>query len=122
VPSRGNPKDDVELSNLMSQATQPFFNRLGIRKSLLPRFSLLAATSVVIYTTGRAAQRAPPLPLAHIGSTVSRDWLIARSIDSTVGNAPVPRAADGAAGAPASLGSGGMDGIRRRTHWSKREF
>jgi hypothetical protein len=38
-----------------------------------------------------------------------RDWLIARTISPPVGDALVARAMGASAGAPASLGSGGMD-------------
>ena len=48
------------------------------------------------------------IPLAHTGCTASRDWLIARSINPPVGKARVARAMGAAAGAPASLGIGGM--------------
>jgi hypothetical protein len=59
--------------------------------------------------TGPAAPRErAPLPFAHTGCTASRDWLIARPINPPVGKALVARAMGAAAGAPASLSSGGM--------------
>ena len=62
MSSRGKPKGDEEFAELMNQVAYPFFNRLGIRGGLLPQFSFLDATFVVIYRPGRAARASAVAP------------------------------------------------------------